>query len=80
MEQYPDAVGVRQYTISSNFIVADDFGPCWDCGEPTCFVEINFEAWLHPGDCEANKDREYWAAVYATRQRHGSDQDHDGSF
>jgi hypothetical protein len=72
-EEYPDTVGVRQYTLSSNFFVADDFGPCWDCGEETCFIEINFETWLHPGTCEANKDREYWEAVRTGNERHGTD-------
>jgi hypothetical protein len=31
---------------------------CWHCGRLTRFIEINFEAYLCPGDCTAAK----WAA------------------
>lgn len=53
------------HTAFANFIVQDRLEPCWDCGEPTCFIEINFEAALHPGACEARKDAEFWAAQQA---------------
>lgn len=65
VEFLDDPPGVRLFSLSSNFIVVDDFQPCWDCGEPTCFIEINFEAFLHPGACEARKDTEFWAALRA---------------
>ncbi|GJF04992.1 hypothetical protein [Pseudonocardia sp. D17] len=37
--------------------------PCWHCGQPTRYVEINFEAPLHPGPCADQKEIEYWRAT-----------------
>lgn len=36
--------------------------PCWHCGVPTPWVELNFESALHPGPCTLAKWAEYHAA------------------
>ena len=52
--------------------------PCWQCGEPCSWMEVNFETWLHPGrltetvpgcydtvieGCEKAAWDEYWLAT-----------------
>jgi hypothetical protein len=34
------------------FIKTQIAGPCHVCGGRTRYIEVNFECWLHPGDCE----------------------------
>lgn len=43
-----------------NCILASKEGPCWQCGEPTRFVEVNFEAYV----CSAACDEAGWAEFY----------------
>ena len=39
---------------------------CWHCGQPTTWVDIDFEARLHPGPCSERKWDEYrWAEMAA---------------
>lgn len=45
-----------------NFIRVDVEGPCWVCGDPTKYVELNYGAHLHLR-CEAEADRQFWNAV-----------------
>ena len=33
--------------------------PCWNCGELTEYIDINFEAYLCSEECQAQKDSEY---------------------
>ncbi len=33
--------------------------PCWNCGELTEYIDINFEAHLCSEECQAQKDLEY---------------------
>jgi hypothetical protein len=35
---------------------------CWQCGKPTHWVEINYEAHTHRGRCTEAADAEFWAA------------------
>lgn len=40
--------------------------PCWHCEEPTTWVDVGFEAPLHPGPCSEAKWGEYaWAEALA---------------
>ena len=48
--------------IPENFIEGDG-GQCWHCDQPCTTIEINFEAYLHPGACEDAKWAEYWEAT-----------------
>lgn len=41
--------------------------PCWHCGRPSRWLELNFEAPLHPGACSDAKDVEWWTALAAQR-------------
>lgn len=41
-----------------NHVWLDEERPCWDCGEPTRWCELAFEAPLHPGPCTDRKYRE----------------------
>ena len=34
-----------------NYLEADDPGPCFWCGNPTRFIELHFEGFLHPVPC-----------------------------
>ena len=59
---------------AANHVWTDDERPCWDCGEPTKWVELAFEAPLHPGECTDRKYRELEeadraAAAEADRRR-----------
>jgi len=65
-----EALLLRAVERSGRFIVGPR-RPCWHCGQPTRFVEVAFEAPLHPGACEEAKDREYWDAL---AEQHRQDQ------
>lgn len=43
--------------------------PCWHCGAPTRYVEVNFEAPLCPGACTDEKDAAYWVALAESFRR-----------
>lgn len=34
-------------------------GACWHCGIPTCWADLAFMVYLHPGACSTAKWREY---------------------
>jgi hypothetical protein len=36
--------------------------PCWICGKPTTWVELNFQAWVCTGACTDEAWRRYWEA------------------
>lgn len=48
----------EQPSEAANHIWTDDEQKCWDCGYPTRWVELAFEAPLHPGECTDRKYRE----------------------
>lgn len=48
---------------SGRFVVADEPRPCVRCGEQTRYVEIGFEAYLHPGACEEAESHAYFRAL-----------------
>lgn len=48
---------------TSDFIRVDSaVRPCWHCGKPTPWIEINFETNLCPGACNDAKTAEWWEA------------------
>ena len=39
---------------------------CWHCGQPTTWIDLDFQTALHPGPCSASKWDEYaWAEMFA---------------
>jgi hypothetical protein len=42
-------------------------GPCWQCGKPTHWVEVNFETQLCLGACNEAARAEYAAALRGRR-------------
>lgn len=49
--------------VMSEFLVADEEGPCWNCGTPTVRVELDFEARLCRTQCLLAKTDELFAAL-----------------
>ncbi len=44
---------------------------CWHCGQPTTWIDVDFEAALHPGRCSEAKWDEYrWAEMRASWEAH----------
>lgn len=46
----------------SNYILMFTPDACVICGEPTCWIELSFEAPLHPGPCDVAMWEGYFAA------------------
>lgn len=42
-----------------NFLWTRESKPCWHCGEPCNWIDIDFESSLHPGPCSRAKWDEY---------------------
>lgn len=39
--------------------------PCWHCRQPTTWIDLDFEAALHPGECSETKWDEYtWDTLF----------------
>jgi len=52
---------------NEEFVIAPDLQPCWNCGELTHLVEINYEARLCSVGCVKEKDKEFiraWRKSY----------------
>ena len=47
----------------SNFVTSEPALPCVVCKVPTKDVEVNFEAPVHPGECEDSLWEEYNEAL-----------------
>lgn len=75
-ETLRDALMRRYADRTGRFLPDQPERPCWHCGEPTTFVEINFEAPLHPGPCTDQKEVEYWQATAADHRTRGRHSDH----
>lgn len=44
---------------------------CWQCGQPTTWIDLDFEAALHPGPCSERAWDEYrWAEMLASWEEH----------
>lgn len=55
-----------------SFIWVPWTAPCWHCGQPTTWVDIDFETALHPGACSEAKWDEYrWDEAFAILREHG---------
>lgn len=59
-DKYPDAKYPEQH---GDMLCGETLLPCWNCGEPTRWYEINYEAPLCSEECVAQKDREYQKAL-----------------
>lgn len=57
-------------------LIADRVEPCWNCQLPTNCIDINFQAFLHPGPCTIVKNDEFAEAVSSK----GSYTDEDDSW
>jgi hypothetical protein len=51
---------IERWCDYPNFIWSWHRRPCWHCGRKTSWVDLSFEAPLHPGFCEKQKDTEYF--------------------
>lgn len=60
-----------------NFIRGTEAQPCWHCRQPTTWIEVNFEAHMHPGECETWAWAEFDAASYDARHRPVWERDFD---
>lgn len=49
--------------MNDNFIISTKVSGCVVCHKDTRFVELNFEAYLHPGGCNDVMCEAYWKAV-----------------
>lgn len=50
----------------NDFIWSVQSSPCWHCGLPCNWIDIDFEAYLHPGECERAKWEQYRWDLYWT--------------
>jgi len=62
-DKYPDAKNLEQY---GDMLCGETFHPCWNCGTPTRWYEVNYEAPLCSEECVAQKDKEYHKALRKT--------------
>lgn len=46
-----------------DFILMEHEGLCFVCQQPTRHIELNYQAWLHPGLCEAAADADYFSRL-----------------
>lgn len=56
------------------FMVAPEIRDCWICGKPTRFLQFDFEAPQHPGECTDRAWREYFEALRANPVGPGTSQ------
>lgn len=68
-EQYPKAVYLEMVTKYGDIMKGNRKYPCWQCGELTSFLEVNFEAYTCSDACAESAWREYDKATF------GDDQD-----
>lgn len=59
------AVMTEALGMDDCFILSRTLRPCFICGEPTIFIEMDYECPLHPGPCEREMDRQFWKASAA---------------
>lgn len=58
--------GELEVTGLNGFIWVPYERDCWHCGEPTTWIDLDFETHLHPGRCSERKWDEYqWAEMNA---------------
>ncbi len=58
--------GGLEVTELDGFIWVPYESDCWHCGQPTTWIDIDFETALHPGRCSERKWDEYrWAEMHA---------------
>lgn len=50
-------------------ITSEHEKPCWRCGNPTRFIDIDFQAHLCPGACTEAKTEEFFDAVAGLSRR-----------
>lgn len=51
--------------------VGEPYQPCWYCGEPCAFIEVDLWARLHPGICTYAKWAEYGEMLRYLRWERG---------
>lgn len=54
---------------AANHVWTDDEQRCWHCDQPTRWLELAFEAPLHPGECTRAKYRELAEADQAADEQ-----------
>jgi hypothetical protein len=61
-------------TEATNHVWTDEERECWHCAEPTKWLELAFEAPLHPGPCTDAKYEELAEADRQAAERLAADQ------
>jgi len=60
-ELYPNLEYLEQAPREDCFIIkGKEFHPCWNCGEPTLFIEGDFQAYLCSFECVKKKYQEFF--------------------
>lgn len=62
--------GRRPPSWQETHIVVPAVGACWRCGQETRFIQVDFQTYLHPGECTADTWRDYDAANRAGLSRY----------
>ena len=62
----PDLYKAVEEKLTPNHILVLDKPPeeCWICGDPTRWIEVNFETRMCPGPCADEAWGRYWAALH----------------
>jgi hypothetical protein len=68
------------YFEGSSLVKVDDTQPCWNCKEPTSWIDINFEAYLCSEECERAKWKEYYDAERSRLQRESLPEDNGTEY
>lgn len=59
-DKYPEAKYLEQ--VEHSIIKAGGSYPCWHCGQPTSFADIDFGAPICSEECSRAKNDEFWEA------------------
>jgi len=75
-ERYPDAELWFQPGDDMNEVMkCPEAKPCWQCGTPTRFVELNFEAHVCSEACNDAAWRDYFEACRKAFEKYGESRD-----
>ncbi len=59
-DKYPDAKYLEE--VAPSIIMVSGSSPCWNCGQPTSFADIDFGAPICSEECSKAKNKEFFEA------------------
>ena len=59
-DKYPEAKYLEE--VQPGIIRVNGNSPCWNCGQPTSFADIDFGAPICSEECSKAKNDEFWEA------------------